>query len=225
MPPNPRSSRAASDPRPRSSRSEPAREPVSSRSEPIREGKRLTESADAVHAVAVALLRARIRDGNFYIQGVNTSYPGAELFESHLSPPGPTVDAYLTRWLAYCGVHRIFVIVALVYIDRLVATWSSFMLTKWNFHRIFAAAAIVAAKLVDRDAHSPAHLAQLAGLESVDLMRDLEDAFLHLLRNKSHVSRRRRRAAEVQFMRDALDSSRASSVARVLRDEDIEEVD
>lgn len=208
----------------RSTSTSPSSTSSSSPNQPRGE-RRLTESYDATLAVITAVLKSSIKDGNFRNPGVNTSYPNAELFESNLNESGPTVDAYVARWLLYCAANRMFVILALVYIKRIQEYNPSFFFTKWNFHRMFAASCIVATKEIDRDAHTPDHLAQLAGLESVELMEDLEKAFIGLLDDKRTVGRRRRWDTEVDFIRQALAGARRSSVARVLRDENITQMD
>lgn len=102
-------------------------------------------------------------------------------FDSASVPPMP-VSRYITRLGRHFGCSRTCFVMALMFIDRVVAKCpGSVAVTQRNVHRLFLASLMVASKFWDDDFFPNAHYAKCGGVTLKEMNR-LEQFFLRCIR-------------------------------------------
>mmetsp|Transcript_115583 Transcript_115583/g.331823 ORF Transcript_115583/g.331823 Transcript_115583/m.331823 type:complete len:285 (-) Transcript_115583:434-1288(-) len=99
------------------------------------------------------------------------------------APPPISIQDYLARLAQYYACSDACLILALVYIDRVVKFQPQVVVNVMNVHRLLAVAVMLAAKFHDDVYYSNEYYGRVAGL-TVTEMNKLEEAFLKMLRWK-----------------------------------------
>ena len=86
--------------------------------------------------------------------------------------PCITMKDYLVRLIVYGKLSHASVIVALIYLDRLMSN-SALEITNWTVHRIVLSACVLAAKFQDDDYYNNHHMAAVGGVTNLEL-NDME---------------------------------------------------
>lgn len=118
--------------------------------------------------------------------GRNTPAAAKRTLFDGACPPAMGVRTYLERIIQYVKCSGESLVMALVYIDRLIEK-GAFMLTKHNAHRLLITCVLVAAKLFDDEYYSNAVFAKVGGVSVIELNK-LELELLYLLQFSTHVS-------------------------------------
>ncbi len=117
--------------------------------------------------------------------GAHTLGTAPTKFDSAYTPT-VTVPLYLRRIYAHAKCSDACFVVALIYIDRIIAM-HSFRVTSLNVHRIFLSAILLAAKFLDDVYYNNSFYAKIGGIPLQEL-NSLELEFLRLTRFDLHVS-------------------------------------
>lgn len=108
------------------------------------------------------------------------------VFHSSAAPP-ITIQAYLKRLATHTRCTDECLVLAVVYIDRIMRLWPDFVVSAMNVHRLLATALTVAIKFHDDAMYSNRHYARCCGLQLRELNK-LEAHFLRLSKWRLKVS-------------------------------------
>ncbi len=111
---------------------------------------------------------------------------GVSLFDS-TRPSGISIKDYVERTNRYGRMSRVCFILALIYVDRLLGSHAIPCLNRYNFHRLWFVAMIIAAKFFDDHYYDNKYYARVAGL-SLEELNSLELEFLFLIKFHLFVS-------------------------------------
>merc|ERR1712194_826860 len=119
--------------------------------------------------------------GRTYNAIVSVSATGDRITEFHSAHmPAITIDAYLARAGKYFGCSDSCLLIALIYIDRIIKLHPAFPVCAHSIHRILGISLTVAAKFADDDFYSNSYYAKVCGLTLKELNK-LERDFLRML--------------------------------------------
>jgi len=102
--------------------------------------------------------------------------------------PTISIQDYLTRLHLYFGCSAECFVLALVYVDRIVLTQPTFVVSHLNIHRIVLAATTIAAKFLDDVYYSNSYYGKVGGVRTKELNL-LEARLLEMLQWKINVTR------------------------------------
>jgi len=109
----------------------------------------------------------------------------ATIFDA-ITPPAIGIRAYLRRIVQYVQCSDECVILALIYIDRLIER-RGFAVTQHNAHRVLLSSILIAAKSFDDEFYSNGFFSQVGGVPVVEL-NSLEMEFLFLMQFSTFVT-------------------------------------
>jgi len=101
--------------------------------------------------------------------------------------PTISIQDYLTRLHLYFGCSAECFVLALVYVDRIVLTQPTFVVSHLNIHRIVLAATTIAAKFLDDVYYSNSYYGKVGGVRTKELNL-LEARLLEMLQWKINVT-------------------------------------
>lgn len=105
---------------------------------------------------------------------------------SAASEPDLSIREHLLRIRKHLRCNKACLVLALVYIDRIVNTHPEVIINNMTVHRLMLAGILVASKFLDDDGFDNAHYAQIGGI-STKILNELEAQFLNLLDWRLHV--------------------------------------
>lgn len=102
-------------------------------------------------------------------------------------PPQITIDKYLKRIVDYAYCSPECFILALIYLDRVVARNPKFFISSFNIHRLLITSVMVSAKFFDDKYYNNAYYAKVGGIGNKEL-NAMELEFLYLVNFQLHVA-------------------------------------
>lgn len=127
-----------------------------------------------------------------------------------------SLDLFVDRLLSYGDVSESVLLIALIYLDRLMASTTQIVVNSSNIHKLFGTAFMLATKWQEDEYYSPTFFARLLGV-SVEEINQLERHFLHALSYRLFVNPHDFNNAQVAFMGEAIDSPTGLSAFQRLR--------
>lgn len=142
-------------------------------------------SAESVAEVLAGVLERLAESNAVSSETATVEEPAPSIFDA-VAPPSITIRMYLRRIVEYVKCSGESIVMALVYIDRLIER-RAFAVTALNVHRLLITSILLAAKCFDDEYYSNGFFAQVGGV-SVEELNKLEMQFLFLLQFSTHVS-------------------------------------
>lgn len=149
--------------------------------------ERSFSSAPTVISVLSSLVeRILARNERLAATYTHTSPPKYRVFDG-LQVPDMCIERYLERILKYVNCSSSVLVVAYVYIDRLIQFHPQFRITPVNVHRLLITTVMVASKFLEDLNYRNSYYAKVGGVNSEEINR-MEMEFLFLMGFKLQVS-------------------------------------
>eukprot|EP00735_Rhodelphis_limneticus_P007735 TRINITY_DN2034_c0_g1::TRINITY_DN2034_c0_g1_i1::g.21844::m.21844 TRINITY_DN2034_c0_g1::TRINITY_DN2034_c0_g1_i1::g.21844 ORF type:complete len:324 (+),score=10.14,sp/Q9LY16/CCU42_ARATH/36.60/5e-29,Cyclin/PF08613.6/1.4e-28,Cyclin_N/PF00134.18/5.1e-11,Cyclin_N/PF00134.18/5.8e+03 TRINITY_DN2034_c0_g1_i1:142-1113(+) len=146
-------------------------------------GPALNEHADYRFIAVIACVLNQLVERNETIHG-SSSWTA---FHAFPSPPAVSIRDFILLLYKTAGYSHSCLIVALIYIDRLLLKRSDILLTSWNVHRLLLCAVMVASKFLDDTCRANKHYAKVGSVTDHE-MNKLEVEFLFQLNFSLYVT-------------------------------------
>jgi len=137
---------------------------------------KINEERRTKQVEALSYVLTRLCEGNN--QRISSTTPVTRFHA--LRPPQITIKNYLKRIAKFSHCSEECFVLALIYIDRLILSNRTFLVTIYNVHRLIIASVMVAAKFFDDQYFNNAHYGRVGGVSCKE-MNQLEIDFLFMI--------------------------------------------